>query len=111
MLVTLYPSILQMNMCNVTDYLRLQQESGEEAVLVRRVGRVFCGPAASMATMHRLMGESGVPVSFVDQQFLSHPDNSEVARALEVSSTIELSMGLCEISHLPDLIVESSSTD
>merc|ERR1719189_647622 len=29
------------------------------------------------------MGESGVPVSFVDQQFLSHPDNSEVARALE----------------------------
>ena len=54
----------------------LQQE--REAVLVRRVGRVFCGPAASMATMHRLMGESGVPVSFVDHQFLSHPSNSEV---------------------------------
>ena len=78
---------------------------------MRRVGRVFCGPTASMAKMHRLMGESGVPVSFVDQQFLSHPDNSEVARALEVSSTIELSIGLREISHLPDLIVESRITD
>ena len=97
-----------MNMCNVNDYLRLQQESGEEAVLVRRVGRMFCGPAASMAKMHRLMGESGVPVSFVDQQFLSHPDNSEVARALEVSSTIELSMGLRDISQITDFMVKST---
>ena len=46
---------IKMNMINVNDYLRLQEEAGDDTLLIKKVGRVFSGPTESMTKMHDLM--------------------------------------------------------
>ena len=62
-----------MNMMNVNEYLKLQRESKEDTVLIKKVGRLFCGPNNTMNKMYSLMQSNEIPVQFVDKAFLDNP--------------------------------------
>ena len=72
-----------MNMCNVTEYIRLQRESTDTAVLVKKVGRIFSGPSNTMQNMRDLIHNNGIPVQFVDRKFLENPQNESVVEKLK----------------------------
>ena len=64
-----------MNMMNVNEYLKLQRESKEDTVLIKKVARIFCGPSKTMNKMYSLMQSNQIPVQYVDKAFLDNPIN------------------------------------
>ena len=67
-----------MNMINVNEYLKLQRESEEDAVLIKKVGRIFCGPSDTMGKMYSLMKSNHIPVQYVDKEFVDDPQNVNI---------------------------------
>ena len=71
-----------MNMLNVTEYTKLQRESTDQMLLVKKVGRVFSGPSNTMQNMKNLIYENGIPACFVDKKFVENPSNKSVTETL-----------------------------
>ena len=69
-----------MNMINVNEYLKLQRESEEDAVLIKKVGRIFCGPSDTMGKMYSLMKSNHIPVQYVNKEFVDNPQNVNIVK-------------------------------
>ena len=61
---------------------RLERESPEDTMLVKKVGRIFSGPAQTMENMYNLIHSNGIPVHFVDREFMDNPRNKSVTETL-----------------------------
>ena len=72
-----------MNMFNVNEYLKLQRECNDNVRIIKKVGRLFCGPESTMGKMFDLMKDNGIPVNYVDKQFMEDFGNREIIKTFE----------------------------
>ena len=72
-----------MNMINVNEYLKLQTESHDNLTLIKKVGRIFCGPSSTMNKMFSLMKDNGIPVDYVNKDFVGDPSNSKIVKTFD----------------------------
>eukprot|EP01083_Nonionella_stella_P025928 71397_1 len=59
---------VKLNKLNLSEYISLQEESqshDSNVCLLKKVGRVFVGPSASIENMHKVIQSNNIPVRFV----------------------------------------------
>ena len=72
-----------MNMFNVNEYLKLQRECNNNIRIIKKVGRLFCGPENTMGKMFELMKDNDIPVKYVDKQFMEDYGNREIIKSFK----------------------------